>query len=151
MKDGQEIHFARDHEKPSQSINTRLVASALISGAQFANDKPFLDTVEDVNGEPKRTVTWLMDGGAEMHFSPEFLEERITFNEFKRRFLSLDWALANPNHPIAYMRGMSEMMNRLRDKISTMKPLALIRRGKSFALVPAGSDAARREKLLSHL
>lgn len=151
MRDGQSIHIARDHDKPSRSINTRLIAASLISGAQFASDKPFLDTVEDVDGEAKRTVTWLMDGETKMHFSPEFMEERIDFNEFKRRFLSLEWALANPNHPIAYMRGMSEMMNRLRDKISTMQPLALIRRGKSFALVPAGCDAAKRAKLLSYL
>lgn len=153
MKQGSTIAFVRDHDTaPIESRNTRLIAGAISSGGEFATEKAFSDTIEDVGGTPKRTVTWLMDGAKTMRFSPIAKDEDITFAEFQKRFDSQEWCEENPNHPISYMRAMSDHHNRLIDKIKTMRPMLLIRKGKRLAIVPSGSDEAsriQREKILS--
>ena len=155
LKENSTIQFARDHESPAKSINTRLIAAALTSGAAFATKKPFLDTIEQVTDEKtgassaRRTVTWCMDGDKMMDFAPIASAESIDFAEFSRRFHSHEWCEANGDHPIAYLRAFSEMLNRLRDKIKDMKPMALIRRGKSYALIPADCSAAKRAEILA--
>lgn len=151
MKQGKSITFLRDDKNPAHSTNTRIIAGATISGGKFASDSSFLDTIEQTPDGPKRQVTWCMDADALMTFSPNFKEESINFAEFAKRFLSAEWCEANPDHPISYMRAYSEQLNRLRDKLRTMKPMVLIRRGKKHVLIPADADAARREKILSHL
>jgi hypothetical protein len=151
MTKGKSIHFLRDDQPPATSTNTRIIAGALISGGTFASPKPFLDAIEDTPTGPKRQVTWCMDADKLMEFLPEFEAESINFGEFARRFLSAEWCEANPHHPISYMRAYSEQLNRLRDKLRTMKPMVLIRRGNKHVLIPADADAARREKILSHL
>ena len=76
----------------------------------------------------------------------------VTFDEFRKRYESLDWCEANANHPIAYLRAMNDQHNRLLDKVKTMRPMLLIRKGKRIAIVPSGSDEASkatREQILS--
>jgi hypothetical protein len=105
-----------------------------------------------VGGTPKRTVTWLMNAAKTVRFVPIPKEEEITFSEFKRRFLSQDWCEANPDHPISYMRGIIENKGGLVDKIKTLMPMLLLRKGKRVAIVPSGNDEASktlREKILS--
>lgn len=129
-----------------------MIAGALTSGFEFANQKAYLDAVEDVKGSPKRTVTWLMNASKTVRFVPIKKEEEITFQEFSRRFLSLEWCEANPDHPISYMRGIIENRSGLIAKIKTMATMLLIRKGKRSAIVPSGSDEASRtlrEKILS--
>ena len=153
MKEGITISVVRDHDtKPTESRNTRLVAAALASGGMFATEAAFSDTVEKSPNGAKRTVTWLMDGAANLSFEPIEVAESITFDEFRKRYESLDWCEANANHPIAYLRAMNDQHNRLLDKIKTMRPMLLIRKGKRFAIVPSGSDAAstaQREQILA--
>lgn len=153
MKQGDTITIVRDQDtKPSESRNTRLIAAAIASGAVFASESAFLDAVEETSQGPRRTVTWLMDGATKMPFEPIDGSESITFDEFRRRFESQAWCEDNPNHPIAYLRAMTEHYNRLLDKIKTMRPMLLIRKGKRFAIVPSGSDAAstaQREQILA--
>ena len=153
MKQGDTITVVREEDvKPSESRNTRMIAAALASGGIFASDKAFLDTIEDTQSGPKRTVTWLMDGANKISFDPIPQAEQISIAEFRRRFDSQEWCESNADHPIAYMRAMSEHLNRLLDKIKTMRPMLLIRKGKRFAIVPSGSDAAskaRRELILA--
>jgi hypothetical protein len=105
-----------------------------------------------VGGTPKRTVTWLMNAAKTVRFVPIPKEEEITFTEFKRRFLSQEWCEANPDHPISYMRGIIENKGGLVDKIKTLMPMLLLRKGKRVAIVPSGNDEASktlREKILS--
>ena len=153
MKEGTTISVVRDHDtKPADSPNTRLVASALSSGGGFATEAAYSDTVEQTANGPKRTVTWLMDGAAKIHFEPIQCAESITFDEFRKRYESLQWCEANANHPIAYLRAMNDQHSRMLDKIRTMRPMLLIRKGKRIAIVPSGSDEASkttREQILS--
>jgi hypothetical protein len=153
MKEGTTISVVRDHDtKPTESRNTRLVAAALSSGAMFATEAAYSDTVEQTPNGAKRTVTWLMDGAAKLHFEPIEGAESITFDEFRKRYESLPWCEANANHPIAYLRAMNDQHNRMLDKVKTMRPMLLIRKGKRIAIVPSGSDEASkatREQILS--
>lgn len=156
MKRGQTLSFLRDNESPLKSPNTRIVAGALACGGKFANDKPLLDTVEQVpdddgGSKPQRTVTWVMDGEPSIEFRPDFKAETIGFEEFKDRFEDLEWCMANPDHPISYLRAYSDMMNRLRDKVRTMKPMLLVRKGRRSALIPADATPERKEEILSML
>lgn len=153
MKQGTTVAIVREHDTPPmKSRNTSMIAGALTSGFEFATDKAFSDTVEDVGGTPKRTVTWLMNAAKTVRFVPIPKVEEITFSEFKRRFLSQEWCEANPDHPISYMRGIIENKGGLVDKIKTLMPMLLLRKGKRVAIVPSGSDQASktlREKILS--
>lgn len=155
MKEGALIQFAREEDvqsPPAKSMNTRLVAAAIASGIRPFSEGFYSDTVEEVDGRTKRDVTWSMDGGSEAHFVPDFPEEKIDFNEFRRRFLSIDWCEQNPNHPIAYMRGFVEQHTALVDKIKQLRPMILIRKGSRFAIVPSGDDeksTKEREEILA--
>jgi hypothetical protein len=153
MKQGTTVAIVREHDTPPmKSRNTSMIAGALTSGFEFATDKAFSDTVEDVGGTPKRTVTWLMNAAKTVRFVPIPKEEEITFTDFKRRFLSQEWCEANPDHPISYMRGIIENKGGLVDKIKTLMPMLLLRKGKRVAIVPSGNDEASktlREKILS--
>ena len=153
MKEGTTISVVRDHDtKPAESRNTRLVAAALSSGGIFATEAAYSDTVEQTPNGPKRTVTWLMDGAAKLSFEPIEVAESITFDEFRRRYESLAWCEDKDNHPIAYLRAMNDQHSRMLDKIRTMRPMLLIRKGKRIAIVPSGSDEASkatREQILA--
>jgi hypothetical protein len=153
MRQGSTVAIVRDYDTPPvESRNTSMVAGALTSGSEFATQKAFSDTIEDVGGKPKRTVTWMMDGGKKIKFTPIAKEEEITIMEFRKRFLSREWCEANPNHPISYMSGFDENKRGLVDKIKNMLPMYLLRKGNRTAVVPSGNDPESksiREKILS--
>ena len=128
------------------------IAAALAADCRFASDKALIDTLEaQPDGSTRREVTWLMDGAHKARFVPNFPAEEITFTEFRRRFESLEWCEANADHPIAYLRGFSDKLNRLRDRVIQMKPLVLVRNGKRTALIPADCPAARKAEILATL
>jgi hypothetical protein len=153
MRQGSTVAIVRDHDTPPvESRNTSMVAGALTSGSEFATEKAFSDTIEDVGGKPKRTVTWLMNGAKTVKFTPIPKEEEITIMEFSKRFLSREWCEANPNHPISYMSGFDENKRGLVDIIKNMLPKYLLRKGNRTAVVPSGNDPESksiREKILS--
>lgn len=153
MKEGTAVAIIRDHDTPpASSPNTSMIAAALTSGFEFASQRAYSDTVEDVKGKPKRTVTWMMNASKTVRFAPIAKEEEVTFTEFSRRFSSLQWCEENPDHPISYMRGIIENRSGLISKIMTMATMWLIRKGGRTAIVPSGSDEASktlREKILS--
>ena len=143
--------FLRDDQPPLKSDLTHLVAAAVICGFEFANHKPLLDTLEEVNGEPKRSVTWSLDGASKATFRPQFTERTFDLAEFRQCFESIEWCRANPDHPISYLRAFSDAMTSLRNELRTQKPLLLVRRGKRFALIPQDADPAKKAKLLAML
>jgi hypothetical protein len=153
MRQGSTVAIVRDYDTPPiESRNTSMIAGALTSGCEFATQKAFSDTIEDVGGKPKRTVTWMMNGAKTMKFTPIPKEEEITIMEFKKRFLSQEWCEANPDHPISYMRGIIDNKGGLIDKIKNMMPMYLLRKGNRTAVVPSGNDPESksiREKILS--
>ena len=143
--------FLRDDQPPLKSDLTALVAAALVCGFEFANNKPLLDTLEEVDGQPKRSVTWSLDGASRATFRPQFAEGTLDLAEFRQRFEDIDWCRANPDHPIAYLRAFSDALASLRNELRTQKPLLLVRRGKRFALIPQDADPARKAELLAML
>ncbi len=151
MKEGQQVLFLRDDQPPLKSDLTHMVAAALICGFEFANKKPLLDTLEEVNGQPKRAVTWSLDGASKATFRPQFAEATFDLAEFRQHFESLEWCLANPDHPIAYLRAFSDALTSLRNELRAQKPLLLVRRGKRFALIPQDADPAKKAELLAML
>jgi hypothetical protein len=108
MKEGQQIQFWRDDQPPLKSDFTQMVAAALICGFKFASDKPLLDTLEEVDGQPRRSVTWSFDGGTKAAFRNDLQEAVMELAEFRKCYESLDWCRANPDHPIAYLCAFSE-------------------------------------------
>ena len=147
MKEGQQVHFIRDDQPPLKSDITALIAAMLACGFEYASDKPLLDTIEEVEGAPKRSVTWSMDGSAKAAFKDETLD----LVEFRRRFESLEWCRANPDHPIAYLRAFSEKLSSLRNELRAMKPLLLVRHGRRFALIPQDAAPEKKAELLAML
>lgn len=153
MKEGTTIAIVRDTDTPpTKSRNTRLVAAWIACGGVFATQNAFSDTVENLPEGPKRTCTWLMDGAQKVEFETAEGKEFIVFEEFRKRYDSQEWCEANPNHPISYLRAGCDHHNHLIDKIKTLRPMLLIRKGKRIAIVPSGSDAAStatREEILA--
>jgi len=151
MKEGQQVLFLRDDQPPLKSDLTHLVAAAVICGFEFANHKPLLDTLEEVDGEAKRSVTWSLDAASKATFRPQFAEATFDLAEFRQCFESLEWCRANPDHPIAYLRAFSDALTSLRNELRAQKPLFLVRRGKRFALIPQDADPAKKAELLAML
>lgn len=151
MKSGQKIVFVRGHEPPLKSTDTALIAAALISGAKLAGDKPLVDTVEEIDGDARRTATWSVDGGSEMTFSPNFAAETIDFAEFRKRFEDDAWCRANPDHPIAYLRAFADAFTDIREQLRGRKPAFLIRKGKRFAVIPQDAEPEKKQEILDLL
>jgi hypothetical protein len=151
MRTGQKIVFVRGNEPPLRCPHTALIAAAIVSGAKLAGEKPFLHTLEEVDGEPKRTTTWSVDGGGELLFRPAFPEERIDFAEFRKRFEDEAWCLANPDHSIAYLRAFADTLEDLRAQLRDQKPAFLLRKGKRFAVIPQDADPERKREILELL
>lgn len=151
MKEGQKVQFLRDDQAPLKSSLTPLVAAALASGIRFAHEKPLLDTLEEVDGQPRRALTWSMDGGSTATFRPAFKEETIDLAELRRRFEDRAWCEANPDHPIAYMRAFSDKLSSLRNELRAMKPLLLVRKGRRFAVIPQDESAEKKARILAGL
>ncbi|MBE2180216.1 MAG: hypothetical protein IAE97_07065 [Chthoniobacterales bacterium] len=147
-QNGQKVSFANN---PMVSPNTQLIASALISGFKLVEPGGFRDTVEQTDRGPVRRVEWFIDGGSRATFRTAAGSEDIEFPEFRRRYESEDWCLANPDHPIAFMRWAFRAHGQLRDRIRTLKPAALIRRGNRHITVPDGLPADKRLQLLKFL
>ena len=151
MRTGQKIIFVRGQEPPLQSRDIALIAAALVSGAKLAGDKPFLHTLEEADGEPRRTTTWSVDGGGEIVFRPNFPEEALDFAEFRRRFEDAAWCRDNPDHPIAYLRAFADTFADLREQLRGQKPAFLLRKGKRFAVIPQDADPERKREILELL
>jgi len=141
------VRFANN---PLNSPNTQLIAAALTSGFRLVEPGGFRDTIEQTDAGPLRRVEWFIDGASRGVFrSPE--PEKIEFPEFRRRFESEEWCIANSDHPIAFLRWAFRAHGDLRDRIRTLKPAALVRRGNRQVTLPADISDDKRAKLLSYL
>ena len=143
------VSVLADHEHPLKSANTHLVAAACTSGAELA-PQGYLDTIEQgLDGNPRRTVVWLM---ADKEISFSAVEaETISTQEFIRRWMDKEWLAANPDHPITFMRYYQQTLAKLRDAIRDQTPTIKVTRGGRAAYIPASASEAERSKLLSKL
>jgi hypothetical protein len=146
---GGKLRFANN---PLSSHNTQLIAASLVSGFKLTEPGGYRDTIEETPAGPLRRVEWFIDGASRGSFIlAEGADESIEFPEFRRRFESEEWCLANPDHPIAFMRWSFRALGQLRDRIRELKPAALIRRGNRQVTLPHDLPADKREQLLSFL
>lgn len=136
---------------PLNAANTRLVADALTTGFRLVESGGFRDTVEQTDKGPLRKVEWFIDGSSKGLFVTAEGREEIDFEEFRRRYESEQWCLDHPHHPIAFMRWSARHLSELRDKIRTMTPAAVLRRGNRMVTIPAELPQDKKEKLLSYL
>jgi hypothetical protein len=143
------VSVLADHEHPLKSANTHLVAAACTAGAELA-PQGYLDTIEQgLDGNPRRTVVWLM-ADKEITFSA-VEAETISTQEFIKRWLDKEWLAANPDHPITFMRYYQQTLAKLRDAIRDQTPTIKVTRGGRAAYIPASASEAERSKLLSKL
>ena len=149
MKAGQTIHWLKDDKAPLASPNTPLVSAWLTCGGQLLSECGFSDTIEAVDGEQKRTVTWMIDGDFSVEF-PDF-RETVDFEEFRRRWNDVEWFKANTEHPIAYLVQFSSNLRKLRDWLKQQKPAVLVKRGNRTAVIPADCTEARKKQILAEL
>jgi hypothetical protein len=133
-----------------KNTNTATIAGALTSGAEF-HGRGYIDAVEEVDGQPKRRTTWVLDAAKKLEFLPNFEAEQITVAEFVRRFRSREWCLAHPDHPIAYMHFYADNAHRLIDRVKTRKPGKLIRNGRGFVILDDGCPPEKAAKFMEDL
>ena len=151
MKKGDSIKTLAAPGSPRRSPSRGPVCAALACGLPYYGTKPLVDFIEEVKGVAERKHVWTFEGDATCEFKPAFKAESIEFNELVRRFNSDEWCLANPHHPIAYMRAMFDKLNALEERLKTMKPLLKIQRGDSFALIPSDLTPEEQQHLLAEL
>jgi len=125
MKPGETYQFLKDEENPLASPNTHVVASLLTAGGELCQPGGYQHTLsKDDQGKSRRTVTWLLKekpidiGG-----------ETISTKEFLRRWRDRPWCLANPDHPISWMKAYQENLGELRNQIASQSPQVRITRG----------------------
>lgn len=147
LKAGQRIDFVRDDLPPLKSPNTDLIAAWLNSGGELLSEEPHSQTVEQTQTGPKLVTTWLVNGDVKV----EYGTEEVDFEEFRKRWLSIEWCRANAEHPIAYMRAFRDNVTKLKDWIKTQKPSVLIRRGKRVAVIHPDLPEARKNQILAEL
>lgn len=147
FKAGQRIDFIRDELPPLKSPNTDMIGAWLSSGGELLREEPHSQTVEQTQSGPKLVTTWLVNGDVKV----EFGSEQVDFEEFRKRWLSIEWCSANPDHQISYMRAFRDNREKLKDWIKTQKPSVLIRRGKRVAVIHPDLPEARKNQILAEL
>ena len=158
---GTKIEIIRDSMSPYQSPNTRLVSAARACGFEWGIKDPFMDAIEEKpDGTIERTVTWVMNAAQKREFVWAHREkdgtltaksEEIDFNEFRSRFLSLEWIEANPDHPISYLRATHRHHGRMLATIKTLPQHVVVRNGARIASIPTNATPEDRARALRAL
>ncbi len=146
------VKFLRGDGDPRKALSRGPLAAVLACGLPFADQRPLLDFVEDVNGELRRRHTWALDGSATVTFRLPGGPETIEANEVIRRFNDDDWCIQNPHHPLAYMRAMFDKLRDIQDTLKAMPEYPFRKvpgRGTSFALIPANATPEEKAAILA--
>jgi len=144
MQEGDKICIVRETGiDPVSSDNTEMVAALVTLGVSLYAAQPFLETREIVDGEEKHIVTWCLGTGTN--------DGRFKTRELIQWWSDEAWLLANPEHPLAYAKAAVANHQRLVAGVKTSVPLALVRKGRKFALIPFDAPPARRQQLLDAL
>ena len=121
----------------------RLVAALTALGIPLDDDCPYLETRELIDGAERRLITWT-------------LKARSVCGRHDTRKL-IDawhdpvWTTQNNEHPFAYLIAAFRNAAALSTEVARLAPVALIRKGRRFALVPFDATPKRREELLTAL
>lgn len=147
MKIGQRIDFIQDNLHPLKSPNTDLVAAWLTCGGSLLKEDPYSWTVEETPSGPKQTITYHIDG--EVNVTNQ--GEPLSFQEFRRRWMSKEWCETNDEHLISYMRLFRDNSVKFKAWIKEAKPAVLIRRGSRVAIIHPDLPEARKTQILAEL
>lgn len=157
------ITFVADQDTlPARSPNTVLIAAAIACGLRFADERPFLHTLEPLpDGATRRKCIWTLDGSFAAPFRWVEIEgngrlvpreERVNFATFRARFEDPAWCRDHPDHPIAYVRAAFEQHKRFLDDLKTVPPHIVVRFSDDrFALVPADATPEKRAEILGQI
>ena len=145
MKKGDQLCILRaELNADADAINLlRLVGALTAIGVALDDDCAYLETRELIEARERRLVTWT-------------LKARSACGEYDTRKL-IDawhdpaWTRENPEHPFAYIKTAFQNAALLAAQTARLAPVALIRKGQRFALVPFDATAERRQELLTAL
>jgi hypothetical protein len=145
MQKGDQLCILRTEVKTEADVLNllRLVGALTALGIVLDDDCPYLETRELLESRERRVVTWT-------------LKARSICGQHEARKLieawhDPGWAAQNPEHPFAYIRTAFQNSSLLNAEVARLAPVALIRKGQRFALVPFDATAERRHELLNAL
>jgi len=145
MKKGDQLCILRAEVKTdADALNLlRLVAALTTIGIPFDDDCPYLETRELIESGERRLVTWT-------------LKAKSVCGKYDARKLveawhDPVWTTQNNEHPFAYIATAFRNAGLLAAEVARLAPVALIRKGKRFALVPFDATPKRRQELLTAL
>jgi len=147
LKAGMRIDYIRDDMPPLKSPNTDLIGAWLAVGGELLDEENFHDTVEETKDGIRRQVIWSVKGDKLAWCG----DEEISFEEFRRRWLSEDWRKANPGHLVTILKAQRDFTVALKDWLKQQKPCALIRRGKRHVVIHPDLPEDQKQKLLNQL
>ena len=145
MQKGDQLCILRVEVKTdADALNLlRLVAALTALGIPLDDDCPYLETRELIDNAERRLVTWT-------------LKARSVCGQHEARKLieawhDPVWTAQHAEHPFAYIKTAFQNASLLGVEIARLAPVAIIRKGRRFALVPFDATAERRQELLTAL
>jgi hypothetical protein len=145
MKKGDQLCILRAEVKSDvDALNLlRLVAALTALGIPLDDDCPYLETRELVENRERRTVTWTLKARS--------ICGRHDACKLVEAWHDPVWTTQNAEHPFAYIKTAFQNANLLGAEVARLAPVALIRKGRRFALVPFDATPERRQELLTAL
>ena len=95
------LRLLEDHEAPHKSFNTDIVAAWLTSGGELVKRGGFQQFVDESG---KHHVRWIVN----CDVLAKLDGQEVNFDEFRKRFESLEWCQANSDSDIAWMRAFRD-------------------------------------------
>ena len=142
MNEGDKICIVREAGENAEPV-LAMVAALVSLGVQPYDSQPYLETREIVDDIEKRVVTWCLQTRSE--------DLRFKTRELIAWWHDEAWLKANPEHPLSYAKAAVANFQRLSAGVNASVPLALVRKGKKFALIPFDASPERRQQLLDLL
>ena len=145
MKKGDQLCILRAEVKTeADALNLLQLVGALSAlGIPLDDDCPYLETRELIENRERRTVTWTLKARSicGQHDARKLIEA----------WHDPVWHTQNAEHPFAYIKTAFQNAGLLRAEVARLAPVALIRKGRRFALVPFDATPERRQELLTAL
>jgi hypothetical protein len=92
------LRLLEDNESPGKSFNTDIIAAWLTSGGELIKKGGFQHFLDETG---KTHVRWIVN----LDVLATLDGEQVDFDEFRKRFESLDWCKAHSDSDISWMRG----------------------------------------------
>jgi len=145
MKKGDQLCILRAEVKTeADALNLlRLVGALTALGVPLDDDCPYMETRELIEGRERRLITWTLKARSVCgrHDARKLIEA----------WYDPVWTTQNAEHPFAYIATAFRNASLLGAEVTRLAPVALIRKGRRFALVPFDATAERRQELLTAL